>query len=77
MGFLVGGLFFLKFWRQTGDRLFAAFALAFWLFALNQGLVSIGGIAREEQSFLYLLRLAGFGVLIVAIAAKNLERPEA
>jgi hypothetical protein len=27
----MAGLFFLRFWRDTGERLFACFAIAFWL----------------------------------------------
>lgn len=71
MGYLVAGLFFLRFWKRTGDRLFLAFSLAFWLFALNQLLVPLSGLPREEASGFYLLRLAGFGLIIVAILAKN------
>ena len=29
------GLFFLRFWRKTRDRLFAIFACAFWLMGVN------------------------------------------
>ncbi len=43
MGFLVGALFFLRFWRQAKDGLFLAFALAFFLFALGQTLTSLVG----------------------------------
>ena len=38
-GFLISGLFFLRFWKRTRDSLFVAFALAFWLLALNQTLL--------------------------------------
>jgi Family of unknown function (DUF5985) len=72
MGFLVAGLFFLRFWRRTHDSLFLIFAGAFWLFALNQGLVVLVGTAREEHSWIYLLRIAGFTLLIAAIVHKNL-----
>jgi hypothetical protein len=72
MGFLVAGLFFLRFWRRTNDMLFAAFALAFLLFALQQIIVGLSGIPREELSWTFLLRLAGFAILIVAILVKNL-----
>jgi hypothetical protein len=71
MGYLVAGLFFLRFWRRTGDLLFLAFCCAFWLFALNQALVPLSGWTREETSWFYLLRLAGFGLIIVAILSKN------
>ena len=33
MAYLAAGLFFLRFWRQTHDRLFAMFAAAFWILA--------------------------------------------
>ena len=73
MGHLVASLFFLRFWRRTGDWLFIAFGVAFLLFAVNQGLVALSGLPREEQSWIYLLRLAGFGLLVVAIIGKNVK----
>jgi hypothetical protein len=75
MGFLVAALFFFRFWRRTGDRLFVTFGWAFLLFALNQALVALSGLPREEASWFYLLRLAGFGLIIYAIAAKNTRAP--
>ncbi len=36
LGYLIAAVFFLRFWRKTGDRLFLAFAAAFGLLALNQ-----------------------------------------
>jgi hypothetical protein len=71
MGYLIAGLFFFRFWRRTGDRLFATFGCAFLLFALNQALVALSGLPREETSWFYLLRLAGFGLIIFAVVAKN------
>ena len=38
MGFLAGGLFFLRFWRETRDQLFLTFAVAFWLLGLVQAI---------------------------------------
>jgi len=70
--YVVAGLFFLRFWRRTRDALFVNFALAFWLFAA-QAVMSIAGVLREEQSWLYLLRLLAFALIIVAIVRKNLE----
>ena len=74
LGFLVVSVFFLKFWRRTGERLFLAFAAAFCLLAANQAVPVLFGIPREEQSYVYLLRLAGFGMIIAAILGKNLRR---
>ncbi|WP_309139503.1 DUF5985 family protein [Siccirubricoccus sp. G192] len=71
MGYLIAGLFFFRFWRRTGDRLFATFGCAFLLFALSQALVALSGLSREETSWFYLLRLAGFGLIIFAVVAKN------
>jgi hypothetical protein len=71
MGYVIAGLFFLRFWFRTRDLLFAAFAVAFWLFAANQGIVALIDIPREELSWAYLLRLAAFVLIIVAIAVKN------
>ncbi len=73
MGYLIAGLFFLRFWVRTRDGLFAAFSAAFWLLALNQGLVAISGVPREEQTWFYLLRLAAFLIIIGAIVGKNLR----
>ena len=70
-GFVIASLFFLSFWRRTHDSLFAAFAAAFLLLAANQGLITLAGIPEEHRSWVYLLRLAAFALLIVAIVAKN------
>ena len=72
-GFAVCGLFFLRFWRRTGDGLFAAFALAFWLMGLVQALLALTDIPVEERSFLYLIRLLAFVLILVAIWLKNRE----
>ncbi len=71
MGFVVAGLFFVRFWHRTRDALFLAFAVAFWLLAANQALLVLTDIPLEEKSWFYLLRLAAFAVIIVAVAAKN------
>lgn len=73
MGYLLAGFFFLRFWRRTRDSLFLVFALAFWLMSLNQSLPVMLGIPREEQSFVYLFRLAAFVLIIGAILRKNLQ----
>lgn len=71
MGFLVITLFFLKFWRRTGDLLFLAFAVSFSLLALNQALTILIDVARDERSYLYLLRLVAFLIIIAAVVHKN------
>lgn len=71
MGFLVAGFFFLRFWKRTRDSLFLAFAAAFWLLGLGQALLALTDIPVEERSWLYLLRLAAFSLILVSIWRKN------
>ena len=71
MGFLISGLFFIRFWVRTRDGLFAAFAAAFWLLAANQALLALSDLPVEERSWMYLLRLAAFVIIIVAVVLKN------
>lgn len=71
LGFVVAAGFFLRFWRQTGDRLFLAFALAFVLFALNQALASWLTVIIEPTSLIYVLRVLGFIIILGAIVDKN------
>ncbi len=74
MGFFVATLFFLMLSRKTGDGLFAAFAVAFALLGLSQLLLTFTEWPVEERSWLYLLRLAAFLAIIVAIWRKNAEQ---
>jgi hypothetical protein len=73
-GFLVAGFFFLRFWKRTRETLFLAFAAAFWLLGLGQALLALTEIPVEERSWLYLLRLAAFSLILVSIWRKN-RRP--
>ena len=72
-GYLIAALFFLKFWRRTGDGLFAVFAAAFALLATNQAAPVLFGIPDEALGGVYLLRLGGFLLIIFAILRKNLR----
>jgi hypothetical protein len=72
MGFVVAAMLFLRFWRRTHDPLFATFAAAFLLLALNQFLIGLSPVPSEDRSLLYLPRLAAFALIIVAIIWKNI-----
>lgn len=74
-GYLVIGVFFLRFWRRTRDTLFLIFAVAFWLMAANQLAPSLLGIPRESQGGVYLLRLAAFVLIIGGVLWKNRPGP--
>jgi hypothetical protein len=72
LGFVLAAVFFLRFWRKTDDRLFLAFAVAFALFALNQLLAHLFGAEDERISFIYVLRVLGYLLILAAIIDKNL-----
>jgi predicted membrane protein len=72
MGFLVAGLFFLRFWSRTRDRLFAIFGFAFFLMAVNEAFVDVTS-PTNEVVFAYVLRIIAYLMLIAGIVAKNLE----
>jgi alpha-D-ribose 1-methylphosphonate 5-triphosphate synthase subunit PhnI len=71
MGNAVVALFFLRFWRKTGDRLLAAFSLAFWLMALVRVIHVLVPVPGEHTHYGYLLRLLAYSILLIAIADKN------
>ena len=73
-GFTVCGLFFLRFWNRSRDSLFAAFAVAFALLALQQWLTTFLGLPDEDRTWIYLLRLFAFSVIIFAILRKNMSK---
>jgi hypothetical protein len=74
MALCVAGLFFLRFWRDTRDRLFVIFAASFWLLALTRVGLVITQAPTEQQTWLYALRLAAFVLILIAIVDKNLPR---
>ena len=73
-GFLVAALFFFRFWRRTGDSLFATFGISFILFAIGQSVSVSFDFLQDDKTLVYLLRLFGFVLLLVAIAKKNLSK---
>jgi hypothetical protein len=72
LGSAVAALFFTRFWRDTGDRLFLFFAAAFAIFALNRLLLTIVDEAEgDARTAIYLLRAAAFAMIALAIVDKN------
>jgi hypothetical protein len=72
MGHASAGLFFLRFWRKTHDRLFLMFAIAFWLLGVIRiAMVALG--QPGEDHYLYWFRLAAYLLILVAIIDKNLS----
>lgn len=70
---LWAGIFFLRFWRKTGDPLFLAFAAFFAI----QGLLSasVASLQRPNEGTLwfFVLRLLSILLVLGAIVRKNLS----
>ena len=71
MASLVASLFFLRYWKASGDRLFAFFAVAFVLLAANWLALSVVDPTFEARHLIYLVRLAAFLLIMVGIIDKN------
>lgn len=71
MGCAVCGLYFLRFWRESTDRLFLLFALAFWLLAVNYTLLGTIQFANESRVYVFGVRLLAFCLIVYGIIDKN------
>lgn len=70
----VAALFFFRFHRETRDRLFAAFAAAFLILAVQRVLLAIHVVPDPYEVVLYGMRLLAFLIILWAILDKN-RRP--
>jgi membrane-associated PAP2 superfamily phosphatase len=75
MGFVCIALFFLRFWRQSRDSFHLLFAGAFALLAVQRVLLAALSDERESLPESYLLRLAAYVLIVVAVARKNAPTP--
>ena len=66
-------VFFLRFWRGTGDRFFLLFAAAFAVFAGNRVVLLVQRGHGDEGTWAYLIRLVAFLLILAAIVDKNRE----
>ncbi|HEY2347212.1 MAG TPA: DUF5985 family protein [Xanthomonadaceae bacterium] len=73
MGSAVAALLFLRFWRQTRDRLFLCFAASFLLEAIDRAILTFSAHG-EEGIVYYLIRLASYLLILGAIIDKNVRR---
>jgi len=69
------GLFFLRFWRQSGDRLLLVFAIAFFVLAVDWGVRGAWQPTVESRHYFFLVRLLAFVLLVIGIVDKNRARP--
>lgn len=71
MANVTAGMFFVRFFRDTRDRLFALFGGAFFAFALNYVILAAIQPSREERHYAYFIRLVAFALIIAGVLDKN------
>lgn len=77
--FAGAGVFFLKFWRASNDRFYLLFCSACWLLALERVVLQVVTQAQspistaltEANSWVYLIRLAAFVMILFAVIEKS------
>jgi uncharacterized membrane protein HdeD (DUF308 family) len=83
-GFLLGVIvtasltaagFFWRFYRQTRDKLFFAFAAAFAIEGINRMAFLLVDKPSEGSPIIYMVRLVAFLLILGAIVAKNRDTP--
>ena len=65
------GMIFLRLWRETRDRFFALFAVAFWVLAIDWVAIAWAAPGAEQRHYFYVPRLVAFLLIIAAIVDKN------
>lgn len=75
MALAVCAIFFLRFWRRTGDRLFCMLAVAFAMLAIGRIMLGAwahqSAVSGEHQLPIFVNRLAAFVIILVGIIDKN------
>lgn len=71
MASVTAALFFFKFWRQTRDFLFLAFAISFFLDGLNRIALLFADQPSEASVWYYLIRSLSYLLILAAILWKN------
>ena len=71
MASFIAGLFFLRFWRDTRDTLFLAFAVSFFIEGLNRVATLLLIRPNEGSPLIYTVRFFAFSLIVVAILKKN------
>jgi hypothetical protein len=71
MAFAIAGLFFFRFWRKTGNRLFALFALRIFVSAANRIAIVVANQQGDQGDYFYWVRFLAFAIILAAIIDKN------
>ena len=68
---LTAAVFFFRFWKRSGDRLFLAFGAAFAIEGLNRLRFLSVEDPLDASPSIYVVRLLAFLLVLTAIIAKN------
>lgn len=68
---VVAAAFFVKFWRQTHDRLFLGFSAAFAIEGINRLAFLFLDHPNEGNPMIYTIRLFSYLLILAAIVHKN------
>ena len=71
MGCAIVAAFFLRFWRQSSDRVFVFFAAAFAVLSIDYVMLGLLSAATDWRVPVFTLRLGAFLVILLGIADKN------
>ena len=71
MGDLIAGMFFLRYWQNTHDRLFLYFAVSFGLEVICRFLLIYTTYNSESEPLVYVLRLLSYVIILLGITDKN------
>ena len=68
---------FLRFWRLSKEPIFAFFAAGFAVMAIHRvglGFSEAGQIGLEQQTSVFVWRLASYLLILAGVIAKNMQR---
>jgi hypothetical protein len=71
MGDLIASLFFVRFWKITGDRFFLFFAASFIAIAVSRVVVDEGIPPFGYEPYGYMIRVLSYLFIIAGILYKN------
>jgi len=71
---LISALFFLRFYKDSGDRFFLLFSLAFLLLGIERLPLLLVAANSDTRGSIYIFRLCAYIVILCAIFYKNRAR---
>lgn len=72
--FVVAGIFFLRFWRESRDPFFLAFAVSFLIRGLNRFPRPVMAQPNVGSPWNYVIDLCASLLIVAAIVRKNMAR---